>query len=279
MGIGDEIMATGDVARLYAETGEKVLVLDRNDRPRSHEMFRGNPKIWAPQGWAGRVHDHPIVRSGPGRRPYADYEAIEHLGRRLSPGAKDRKELRRSASRLCFVGEYQVCSGEIYLDSVERSFGEKAIKGLGAFTIIEPNIKGRVPAKQWGVDKWQSLAAEMTKAGFQPIQIGPGSGIKLKGVKYIKTPTFRQGMAVMSWAESFVVPEGGLHHAFGALRKKGVVLFAGRTPLNLSYPEQTTWYINDAHAPCGMEHIDCRHCRILWNSLTVHTVLRMLKHL
>lgn len=279
MGIGDEIMATGDVARLYDETGKKVLVLDRNDRPRSHDMFRGNPKIWHPQEWTGRVSDHPIVRSGPGRRPYADYEAIERLGRQISPGAKNRKELRRSASRLCFVKDYQVRGGEIYLDSNERSFGEAATKGLGAFVVIEPNIKGRVPAKQWGVNKWQALADEMVRAGFQPVQIGPGAGTKLTGVRYIKTPSFRQGMAVMDLAESFVVPEGGLHHAFGALHKKGVALFAGRTPLNLSYPEQTTWYVDDRHAPCGMEHIDCRLCRRLWNELLVSQVLRMLTDL
>lgn len=276
MGVGDEIMATGDAARLYDETGKKVLILDRNSRPRYHDIFRGNPKIWHPKDWIGRIIDHPFVQSGPGKRPYADYEAIEALGLKLAPGAKDRKELRRAASRLCFVPEYQVRGGEIYLDTNERNFGEKATAGLGAFIVIEPNIKGRVPAKQWGVSRWQALADEMVKRGLQPIQIGPGAGIKLTGVRYIKTPDFRRAMAVMDLADSFIVPEGGLHHAFGALNKKGVALFAGRTPLNLSYPEQFTWYLNDNHAPCGLEHIDCRQCRAMWTSLTVSQVLTML---
>ena len=269
-------MATGDAAKLYAETNQKVLILDRNDRPRFHDLFRGNPKIWEPAAWRGNLSDHPLVRSGAGRRPYADYEAIEALGKRRSPAASDRKQLRRAASRLCFNYAYRAVGGEVFLDTNERRFGEQATKGLGAFVVIEPNIKGRVPAKQWGVDKWQGLADAMIKFGLQPVQIGPGTGIKLANVRYIKTPSFRIAMSVMEHANRFVVPEGGMHHAFGALHKQGVALFAGRTPLTLSYPEQLTWYVEHVGGACGAEHEDCPHCRKLWNSLSVAEVLSML---
>ena len=279
MGFGDELMATGDVAKLYAETGEKVLVLDRKDRPRFHPLFRGNVKIYAPNAWTGRVFDHPTVRSGPGRRPYADYEAIEAIGRKINPRARNTKELRRAASRLRFNNNYQVEGGEVFFSPDEIRFAKIATETLGAFVIIEPNIKGRTPAKQWGLKRWQELADTMRKRKIVPIQIGTGAGIKLDGVRYVKTATFHDAMAVMDLCDGFVVPEGGLHHAMGALRKKGVALFAGRTPLNLSYPEQLTWYVGDAHAPCGMEHIDCKFCRSLWNRLSVSAVLEMLANI
>lgn len=277
MGVGDELMCTGDVATVFEQSGKKVVVLDRKGKPRWHEIFRGNPKILTPQEFHnGKEGTYPVVHSGPGSRPYADYVAIEALGKRVDPAATERKKLRRAASRLCFNLAYRVRGGEIYFDENEKRFGEDATKKLGPFVIIEPNIKGRTPAKQWGVENWQALADEMIRQGKQPIQIGPGGGIQLRGVRYVKTPTFRQGMAVMEHAETFVVPEGGMHHAFGALHKKGVALFAGRTPLTLSYPEQLTWYIPDQHAPCGMEHVDCKHCRRLWRALSVTKVYAML---
>ena len=83
-------------------------------------------------------------------------------------------------------------------------------------------------------------------------------------------------MALMQHCETFVVPEGGTHHAMGALHKKGVALFAGRTPLNLSYPEQITWFIEHGGkftGACGMEHDDCPYCRALWNGLEVQDVM------
>lgn len=276
MGVGDELMATGDAATLFAETGKKVLILDRNDRPRWHELFRGNPKIWLPQKWVGRQSDHPFVRSGPGRRPYADYEAIEALGKRLAPHVTDRKELRRAASRLRFNFDYHVCAGELHFDESEIRFGKQATEALGSFVIVEPGIKGRVPAKQWGIPNWQKLATMLHKAGKKPVQIGIGSGHRLKDVRYIRTPTFRYAMSVMDRCSGFVVPEGGMHHAMGTLHKKGVALFAGRTPLTLSYPEQMTWYIEHKGGACGMEHVDCPDCRTLWRYLAPGQVFEML---
>ncbi len=276
MGMGDEVMATGDAARLFRQTKKKVIVLDRNDRARYHDLFRGNPKIHEPTTWVGSLRDHPLVRSGPGRRPYADYQAIENLGRRKNPQAETSKELRRAASRLMFNYDYRAEAGEIHIGPEERGYADRAVASLGSFVIIEPNIKGRTPAKQWGLGRWQDLADELSRRGRQPIQIGAGAGIKLTNVRYIKTPTFRVGMAVMDLAQTFIVPEGGLHHGFAALHKRGVALFAGRTPLILSYPDQLTWFIEHKGGPCGFEHIDCSLCRKLWNDLTVSDVLAML---
>lgn len=277
VGVGDELMATGDASKLYAKTGKKVLIADMFGRPRYHDLFRGNPKIWHPKEWKGRVAEHPIVISGPGRRPYADYDAIQDLGERHAPGETDRKKLRRAAGRLIFAKDYKATAGEVTFDKNETQFGERIAKQLGDFFLIEIRVKGRVPTKQWGVQNWQALADLMRRNGLTPVQLG-GSRSGLHGVQHINTPTFRQAMAVMQYARGFVFPEGGAHHAMGALHKKGVALFAGRTPLGLSYPEQLTWYKHDKHSPCGMEHNDCPHCRRHWNALTPSHVFEMLKH-
>lgn len=274
MGLGDELMATGDVKRLHANTGQKVVVLDRKDRPRWHPIFNYNPKIVQP-AMVRNIHDHPIVRSGPGRRPYADYDSIEALGAKRNPNAKDQKQLRRAASRLMFNYDYQAEGGEIFFSPDEQNFGTRIAKSLGVFYVIEPNIKGRVPAKQWGHQNWQRLAKLMQSSGMKPVQLGPGRQ-GLHGVQYVTTRDFRYAMAVMQHAAGFVVPEGGMHHAFGTLHKKGVALFAGRTPLTLSYPEQMTWFIEHQGGACGMEHVDCAFCRQLWVQLDPERVLQML---
>lgn len=278
VGVGDEVMATGDAAYLYAETDKKVLIVDLFGRPRYHELFRGNPKIWRPQEWRGRVSEHPLVRSAAGARPYADYVAIQDLGAKNSPGETDRKRLRKAAGCLKFIKDYRVKAGEVFLDVSEEKFGETTAKQLGSFVVIEPAVKGRVPTKQWGVDNWQALADLLIKDGKNPIQFNSGKGAHLRGVHHVKTTTFRLAMSVMKHASGFVVPEGGLHHAFGSFHKKGVALFAGRTPLGMSYPEQLTWYIPDKHAPCGIEHTDCPRCRQHWNALTPSHVFEMLRH-
>jgi hypothetical protein len=277
-------MGTGDAAGLYEENGKRVVILDRKDLPRWHPIFNGNRKLVEPReivGCGGYSDEFNYLKCGPGRRPYADYTAIERLGRRLAPRAQSTKELRRAASRLCFVYDYKVRPGEVHFTDKEQDFAARVAKEVGAFHVIEPNIKGRVPAKQWGVKRWQALADMMHRRGIQPVQLGPGAGTQLNGVRNIRTPDFRAGLAVMQHAASFVVPEGGLHHGFGALGKKGVALFAGRTPLTLAYAPQTTWFVQHPGGDregwgCGVEHVDCSECRKLWQALRPEQVFEML---
>lgn len=269
MGMGDEIMATGDARVMHEQYGDPVVIFDRRDQPRYHPIFQNNPKIIQPGKW-NKNAPHSIVRSGPGRRPYADYEAIEALGK-TKTDLRERKALRRAAGRLCFNMSYRAPKGEIFFNAQERDFGQKFLARTGPYVIIEPNVKGRVPGKQWGWAKWQALANILLKQ-HTVIQIG-AKGPCLDGVVYTMTPDVRMGLSVLANAWGFIAPEGGMHHAAGALSIPGVVLFAGRTPPELmSYDPQTVLSVRHPAGACGVEHQDCPLCRKWYEALEPEVV-------
>lgn len=264
MGMGDEIMATGDARVLNEKTGLQVVIFDRSDRPRWHPIFDNNPRLIRP-GLFDPGSPHAIVKSGAGRRPYADYVAIEALGAKATQ-SRDRKALRRAAGRLCFNHSYRAPKGEIYFDAKEKGFGASFLNRTGRYIVIEPNVKGRVPGKQWGWAKWQALADILLKY-HTVIQIG-AKGPSLDGIVFTITPDPRVGLSILSNAWGVICPEGGLHHAAGALDVPGVVLFAGRTPPEMmSYDSLMTLSTRHPQGACGVEHQDCPLCRQWFNDL------------
>lgn len=272
MGLGDEIMATGDARRINEETGRRVVVLDRNRRPRWHPVFDGNPRLVRPEE-AARGGDFAQLVSGPGDRPYADYEAIEALGRRRGADPANRKACRRAASRLFFKAGYRVTPGEIHLTPAERGFADGVFMRYDPFVVVEPGVKPRVPAKQWGRGNWAEVVKLARAAGFNVVQLGPHQSAPLDGARKIVTVDFRMAVAVLTRARAVACAEGGLHHACGAVGARAVVLFGGRTdPAQLGYGWHVNYYCPHKGSPCGTEHEDCPLCRADFARLTPEMV-------
>ncbi len=84
---------------------------------------------------------------------------------------------------------------------------------------------------------------------------------------------------MLSHAQAYLGPEGGLHHAAAALRVRAVVIFGSFiSPETTGYPFHANCYVADAHAPCGRWG-DCAGCRAAMDAISPELVARTLNHL
>ncbi len=233
MGFGDEIMVTGEAKRLQETDSRAVVILDRHNRPRSHELWRGNPRIVYSYKYKDEVQ---FLKNGSYCRPYYDY--------------KDYNKER-------WVYTNWKCSpGEVYLTKGELKFGEK----YKDYIIIEPHIKRNAsPNKSWGFDRTQQLVKILPQVRWA--QLGPGHEALLEGVEIIITRDFRSACSVIRNARAYVGPEGGLHHAAAVFNIPGIVIFGGMTsPNNTGYDCHINLVSDDDMTPCGWR-IPCDHCK------------------
>jgi hypothetical protein len=229
IGIGDEIIATAQVARLIEKGHRKVAILDRKGFPRWHDIWSGNPHIATPEDIKSGMQC-TLLNNGPKMRPYIQHHYADHFVWRT----------------------WDKRPGEIYLSPDEERFAEETLRGFGPFVVIEPNIKPNAsPNKQWG--RWQKVVDICSDIHFVQFNIET-----LRGVTTLATPTFRHACAILKRAKAYLGPEGGLHHAAAALSVRGVVVFGGYVS-----PEITGY---DLHAnlftggkPCGQKR-RCNHC-------------------
>lgn len=252
MGMGDEIMVTGEVKRKAAGTTRRFCIRDgRATRPphRWCDIWAGNPRIAMP----GQPYDDVIENHG-GRRPYI-----------AGKGAK-----------LWQWKVYGPEPGEIFLNDAERALGMQAAGAV----VIQPGIKAAAsPNKQWGLGRWQEL---INKGRDIPwLQVGAGDEPRLSGVPFLQTRTFREACGVLAGAKAAVLQEGGLHHAAAALGVPAVVIFGGFiAPAVTGYRTQRNLFEGGVDHPlgCGMR-ILCRHCESAMEAIKPRRVLHELEEL
>lgn len=243
MGLGDELIAAGQAERLWRETGRAVAILDKNSRPRRHELWAGNPAI---------DPDSPLtVRNGPGCRPYIRYPFTREGHLYTDWRVRDHR-------------------GTIHLTAGERAWAAAqpvALKVPDVGVVINPLIKDRAnPNKDWGFARWQAVVDALPEVRFTQLGTGP----LLDGVTQIATPSFRLACAVLERARLYAGHEGGMHHAAAALRAPAVVIFGGAVSVeSMGYPE----HVNLASGePCG-RWLPCDHCREAMARITVEQVV------
>lgn len=237
MGMGDEVMATGEVRRLRATDPRKVQIVDRHGKVRWSDLWNGNPGIARPD----EEGDFQRHENAGHCRPYIDYE-------------------RSTRQRWVFRRGYRATPGQLFGIVRDR-------RGEG-LVLVEPTIKSNAsPAKQWG--GWRDLAA--TKAYAFGQMVAPGQ-TALPGAVPIRTATFQEACGVMLAARALVLPEGGLHHAAAALGLHAVVLYGAATsPMVTGYDSQTNLWVDD---PAGLGwRIRHAACERAWKQITVERVL------
>ncbi len=213
----------------------------------SREIFHGNPNIAQPGQERGMDVDWvPFYK---GRRGY-NQDAIDHWVWNMNWKCKP---------------------GEIYLTSVEKSFGEARKSDV----IIEPNApawKSVAPNKDWGFSKYQAVCTNLVLGGYRVIQPVYNSVPRLQGAKHVKSDSgFRGCLSLIANSRMYLGPEGGLHHGAAAVDKPAVVLFGG------FIPPQVTGY--DTHKNlagsdtfCG-SYNRCQHCVDAMAKITVEEVI------
>lgn len=252
MGIGDEIMVTGEVRRLLAQHGGTRVAVRARNRPdwhRWHPVWEGNPHIARPGEKYDLTYDN-----APGDRPYIET-----------------KLTRRWVWR-----EYRPIVGELFLSEREQSFAQLAEGCI----VVQPFIKaGASPNKRWPLEFWQELVSRQTRWPW--VQIGDGADPKLAGVSFLQTPSFRDACGVLRGARAAVLQEGGLHHAAAALAVPSVVIFGGYiSPRVTGYETQRNLYVDDADHPLGCgARTPCNHCFRAMLNIKPTTVLKNLEEI
>ena len=206
MGMGDEVMVTGEARRLQEKDSRTVLVVDKRGRPRWHPVWQGNARIARAPG-----RHQQVLLNGSGQRPYVDY--------------------RHTTDQRWAYTDWRAAPGEIFLTGAERAIAVPA----GAI-LVEPHIKAKAsPNKQWGWERWQTLV-ELLRPMGPVVQVGRAGTPVLAGSTFIETADFRLACAVVEKCAAAVLPEGGLHHAAAALGRPAVVIFGGHClPANTGY--------------------------------------------
>ncbi len=250
MGFGDEILATG-MARGAKARGKRIAFGDGEKiifSPWSEIVFRGNPNI-----------------AHPGDERDEDIEWIAHYkGSRLynSP----------SHGRWIWNLDFRPVPGELFFSDEELEFAEK----VGSdFVVIEPNVpahKSVATNKDWGAPRYDAVATRLAIEGRRVVQfIYPTARTKLIAAEQVKCPSFRHGLAVLSKAQLYIGPEGGLHHGAAAVNVPAVVLFGGFIPPAVTgYPGHTN--LTGGAIACGRVQ-RCRHCQDAMNAISVQKVL------
>lgn len=242
MGLGDDLMVTGEVKILAKTINRKIAVKMDKNRQRWSEVFFNNPNMATIEEVKRGALVHWIGANA-GRR----YRASET------------KEKRTWTNVGPAVGEFFFTDEEIKygIDNAGK-IGRDAV-------IIEPNLKQIATVnKDWGWPNWEKLVSLAPDVNW--VQISKPEYKKIKGINVIQPPSFRHAASLISNIALCVLPEGGLHHAAAAVNKKAVVIFGGYiSPVQTGYPIHVNIFTGGT--PCGMK-IKCSHCTAAMNRIT-----------
>ena len=266
MGVGDEIMVTGDAKRLQEAdpNRRRVVICDKKGDRRWSRLWQGNPRLirpGEPVGRLGRIE----IRNGPHCRPYVDYERMAETFEQVFPGRPFTTKVRDHRLPWRFT-DWRATPGEFYC------FERLEPRG---YIVVEPNPKAKGnPNKDWGWNRWQALVHSVKWPDHPWVQLGPGDTRRLDGARrppstrlldgvvHIETPTFLDACRVLSGAAALVSTDGGLHHAAAALGIPAVVIFGGiSSPANLGYDMHVNLFEPmGGESPCG-QWVECEHCQ------------------
>jgi len=251
MGMGDELMASGQARQIHKSTGLPVMIVGRDGRPRWSELWTGVPYIIQRAG--GRQFARLV--NGPNVRPYI-------------VGKTERNWTWRT---------FKPTPAEIVFTPEEKAFAEP-YRGL---VLIEPNVKAiGHDNKAWLAPRWAELARQIQSENRHKLMqcIAPGPTAMIPhGVVQVNTPTFRHALAVLSVAKAFVGTEGGLMHGAAAVGTPAVILWSEFiSPEITGYSTMTN--LRHAGKPCG-NRFDCPGCRKSMEAITVTEVVKALEKL
>ncbi len=167
--------------------------------------------------------------------------------------------------------EYRAPKGDIHLSPDELRRG-KALYGE-RYILIEPHTKNTVSGnKCWIWDRWQEVATRLNEIeGYDVLQNGTPKK-KLKGVRHVPMPEFRDALIAIAGAKLVITTQGGLHVAAAALDVPCVTLWGEYAhPRNLGYEDQVNLYTGGPE-PCGRT-VECGGCIQAMRDITVDMVV------
>jgi len=250
MGYGDDIMATG-LARGAAAEGKLAAFGDGRRivwGPWSEEMFRHNPNIAKPE------------QVGLSRLKWIPHYKGSRLYNKQVNG------------KWVWNYDFRVTPGQFYFSDTEKKLAEAFPRG---FTVVEPNLpwqKKVASNKDWGEDNYARVASELQRCGHRVVQfVHKNTKRKLSGATFLEFQNFRDTISVLSRAELYVGPEGGMHHAAAGVGVKAVVLMGGFIPPAVVGYDSHISLTGGAEACGNIE--PCIHCRAAMKRITPDQVM------
>lgn len=211
------------------------------------------------------------VHSHVGNRPYIDYDAITAALGTLGLGIR-RGRRSKALGRYIWNQDYRPTPARLAFTPEEQAITAAWAK-KGPFVILEPYIKSNAPpAKRWAVERYHAVALKLARE-VPVFQIGPHDRATLPGLQRITPVTFREAIAYMKAAALYIGPEGGLHHAAAAVDTRGVVIFGGFIPPEVTgYPDLHVNLTGGATVFCGTRFSECPHCVRSMDRITIDEV-------
>ena len=247
MGLGDDLMVTGEVRDLYSKNQLKVMVMIEKNKIRRSEVFLRNPYM-VREGELSNVSNTQVLGPEAGRRYISKITPNKYIWKDSTP-----------------------TRGQIFFSNKELVTARDIAKSLGSLPVfIEPNLKPRAPLnKDWGWANWNNLINRAPDINW--VQIVKEGSKLLPKVQYATTPDFRTAIALLKHAAVSVLPEGGLHHASAVVGSKASVLFGGFiSPKQTGYDDHINIFTGGI--PCG-NRLPCAHCKKAMQDITPSMVL------
>lgn len=240
MGLGDWIMASGEVKQAHIATGKKVKIGNGQKHFLDKDIFAYNPRMAGDD-----ATDVTWVDNYPGKRPYIKQQVN---------------------NRIIFNDDYKPLVGELFLASDEILWAKRNVK-MTDYILVEPNVKRRYLHT---INKWWPYFKELVNADLPFLQVGDANTKPI--TNFVATESFRHALAVLSQAKLFIGTDGALHHAAAALGIPSVVIWTGFTsPKHLGYDSQVN--IHDGGEPCGYYGGICPHCIEIAKNISPERVL------
>ena len=264
MGLGDGLMASGEVRELRKKNPAAKFIIGDGYRSYWNEVFDYNPYII--RGSEAKKYKKIIwIKNYEGNRPYRNY------GKNFPKDNYNWKESYKPKKGELFFSQKEINIAKQIITEIKKTTQKKII-------FIEPHIKKRLgyENRNWGFHKWETIVQELKK-DYEFIQITYGDRKKIYGCININGLNFRCSAAVLSMCDLFIGPEGGMHHAAAATDKKAIVIFGGHISPNLTgYDFHKNLYIDDAQSPCGNK-MPCDHCKKCLEKITTKMVIKEIK--
>ena len=264
MGVGDALMAVGEVRELKKKNPNAKFIIGDEIRSYWNEVFDNNPDII--RGSEAKNYNEVIwVKNYEGNRPYKNY------------GDKFPKDKYNWKKYKVLRGEFYFTKKEIYvaenaMKAIKKNIGKKKI------IFIEPHVKKRLgyENKDWGFHNWQNVVKELSSL-YTFLQITYAERQPIKGTININGLDFRTSSAILSMCDLFLGPEGGMMHAAAATNRKAVIVWGGHiSPDITGYDFHNHLYNTHPLSPCGSKNV-CMHCLEELKKITTKEVIREIK--
>ena len=264
MGVGDALMASGEVRELRKRKPKVKFIIGDGKKSYWNEVFDNNPYIIKDS----ELKNHNEVywiKNYEGNRPYRNYN------KDLPKNKYNWKKYKPKKGEFFFT-EKEIEFAKQILFTIKKKIGQKKL------IFIEPHVKKRLgyENRDWGFEKWQKVVNELNNY-YEFIQVTYQNRQPIKGCINLDGLNFRSSSAILSMCNLFIGPEGGMAHASAATDIKAIVIWGGHiSPQITGYDFHINLFNEHPMSPCGNKFF-CEHCQEGLKKITVDEVVKKIR--